>query len=222
MDKPGIFTRVPLERGFRRFGVLSKGRSCALKRKKKHAPRRSRPRRPAAAAGTSAEPSNLTEVLSHLSQAIAAWILGVSSRTLRELVDAPRQTDGTYDLRPLLAWWVEREKRKLPSGPSPAKERILEARAAAAERRNAIELGRLVDIESAAHTVRWSFGKFSARIAALIKAGGPIQPAELEAAIDQARSELEAAFGTRAPLPETPPSAPPMFPGGGLPDAAAR
>ena len=39
-----------------------------------------------------------------LSQRATAWLLGVSPRTLRDYVDLPRNDDGTYNAREVIAW----------------------------------------------------------------------------------------------------------------------
>jgi len=44
------------------------------------------------------------EVMKSLGQQAAAWLLGCTSRTLRDRADAPRKPDGTYDAQGLVAW----------------------------------------------------------------------------------------------------------------------
>lgn len=145
-------------------------------------------------------------VLGKLRQDPAAWALGVTSRTLRDAVDAPRLPDGTYNLQLLLAWWMEREKRKIGSGPSAAMERLREAKAASAERRNAIETGRLVDAEDAAHTARWIFGAIASHLQGFSRLLPPTLAAELNATIERMRAQLYASFPQRAPAPAPPPA----------------
>ena len=48
------------------------------------------------------------EVLERLSQQSAAWLLGISARALRDHPEAPRNPDGTYNGRGLLAWFKGR------------------------------------------------------------------------------------------------------------------
>lgn len=165
-----------------------KGTNRAYKRRvSRRATRPARRRKPAGV-------RELVHLLDHVPQALAARTLGVSTRTLRDAVDAPRLTDGRYDLRVLFAWWVEREKRKLPAGPSPAKERIAQAHAEKLERENAIQRGKLLDIDIAAHTVRWIHGVCNERLMALARASTPEQASAIEAAVEQMREQIEAAF----------------------------
>ena len=44
------------------------------------------------------------KVLGSLSQGAAAWLLGISPRSLRDRNTLPRNPDGTYDAREVLAW----------------------------------------------------------------------------------------------------------------------
>lgn len=166
-----------------------KGTKSAYKRRDSAKPVRRRKR---------ADARGQLALLSRLPQSSAAWALGVTSRTLRDAVDAPRLADGRYDLRVLLAWWIEREKRKQPAGPSPAKERILAAQAAALERKNAIELGKLMDVESGAHTVRWILTTYQNRLQAIKDGVEPQVAGELQAAIDSVRKDFEKAFPAMA------------------------
>jgi hypothetical protein len=59
--------------------------------------------------------SEMVEGLKHLPQAAAAWLLGVAPRTLRDMPDAPRSPDRTYDARALVRWYLASPDR----GPRP-------------------------------------------------------------------------------------------------------
>ena len=58
-----------------------------------------------------AKTSNDLATLRRLNQQSAAWLVGVSARTLRDWVDAPRNDDGSYDGRELVAWAQKRLPR---------------------------------------------------------------------------------------------------------------
>ncbi|MFH1268665.1 MAG: hypothetical protein ABIK89_23310 [Planctomycetota bacterium] len=51
------------------------------------------------------------KVLQGLSQAAAAWLVGLAPRTFRDHLDAPRDTDGTYNAAELLKWACNRMPR---------------------------------------------------------------------------------------------------------------
>lgn len=48
---------------------------------------------------------------SRVSQEVAAYAIGLSSRQLRNRKDAPRNRDGKYDLAAVVAWWVTEKLR---------------------------------------------------------------------------------------------------------------
>ena len=48
------------------------------------------------------------ETMEHLSQASAAWLCGLSPRTLRDAADLQRAADGSYSGRDVLAWFAGR------------------------------------------------------------------------------------------------------------------
>lgn len=51
------------------------------------------------------------EVLRRLRPGAAAWVVGVSPRTFRDYIDAPRNEDGTVSAPRLVAWWRSRLER---------------------------------------------------------------------------------------------------------------
>ncbi len=75
-------------------------------------------------------------VLSALTQTVAAWLVGKSSRTFRDSA-APRNSDGSYDGRALFEWQRDTAAGEgdplLADGDSPALERYRTARAVLAE-----------------------------------------------------------------------------------------
>lgn len=55
----------------------------------------------------------LIQSLQQAPQAVAAWITGVSVRTLRDATDAPRNGDGSYNIRSLIGWRIAKERAAL-------------------------------------------------------------------------------------------------------------
>ena len=53
---------------------------------------------------TDATATEIAERLTALPQVVAAWLVGVSPRTLRDRISVPRNSNGTYDARALLQW----------------------------------------------------------------------------------------------------------------------
>jgi phage terminase Nu1 subunit (DNA packaging protein) len=101
--------------------------------------------------------------LNALSQGAAASLLGLSVRHFRDL-DAPRNQDGSYSARRVVAWFVTREtseEEELTSGPdSPGLERYRLAKARVAELDAAEREGALVSRAVA----REILGRWAARI----------------------------------------------------------
>lgn len=91
-------------------------------------------------------------ILSRLTQQAAAWLIGKTTRFLRDHQPA-RNADGTYDGPALLEWTIARERADAveraaaDGGAESAKARILEAKAIQGELDAQRELGRLVDRE---------------------------------------------------------------------------
>ncbi len=102
-----------------------------------------RPRKP-----TSSPP--LLEALKELPQPLAAWVLGITPRGLREIPDAPRTPAGRFDIRRLVEWWL---LSKGAAGSSNL-ERLRLAKAIEAERDNAVKSGELVRVEDVRMEVR--------------------------------------------------------------------
>lgn len=90
--------------------------------------------------------------MERLAQGSAAWLFGISPRTLRDRQTAPRNSDGTYDAAALVAWHL---KQSLPvdgdpllaGSDSPALERFRHARADREELELAVRREQLLDIE---------------------------------------------------------------------------
>jgi hypothetical protein len=92
-----------------------------------------------------------TATMAALSQTAAAWLVGVSSRTFRD-TDAPRESDGTYNARSLVAWIKGKATADtdplLIGGDSPNLERYRAAKAELAELDAAERRGRMVDVDA--------------------------------------------------------------------------
>ena len=60
------------------------------------------------------------EILQHLKQQSMAWLINRAPRTLRDRGDIPRQPDGTYNAKEVLAWSrgadIAQTIRNLPDG----------------------------------------------------------------------------------------------------------
>ena len=53
----------------------------------------------------------LIQSLQRMPQQAAAWLCGMTARSLRDQVDAPRNSDGTYDAQSLVGWMARRSAR---------------------------------------------------------------------------------------------------------------
>lgn len=91
--------------------------------------------------------------LGALNQQQAATLLGVTSRSLRDWADAPRNGDGTYDGPMLVRWYVARE-RGLIGEYDTQRERLAAAQAERVEAENAVRRGELAELGSVA--AEWS------------------------------------------------------------------
>ena len=88
----------------------------------------------------------------------AAWLLGISGRTLDGHVDAPRLPSGLYNARDLVAWWARRAAAAVaPSGPT-TRDRIETAQAEKLEMKNAVARGVYVRREAAFEVLDSFFG----------------------------------------------------------------
>jgi len=84
--------------------------------------------------------------LTKLNQQQIAFICGVTSRSIRDWADAPRNSDGTYNAQDFIAWFIQRS-----SGGNGEKEfntqreRLAAAQAEKVETENRIRRGELAD-----------------------------------------------------------------------------
>jgi phage terminase Nu1 subunit (DNA packaging protein) len=84
--------------------------------------------------------------LASLNQQQIAWICGVTSRSIRDWADAPRNSDGTYNAQDFIAWFLKRstlsdDQREFNN----QRERLAAAQAEKVEAENRIRRGELVD-----------------------------------------------------------------------------
>lgn len=89
--------------------------------------------------------------LSRLNQQQAANLLGVTSRTLRDWADAPRNGDGSYDGPQLVRWFVERAAGNTEFDNQ--RERLAAAQAEKVETDNALRRGEIVLVQSVVEEV---------------------------------------------------------------------
>lgn len=87
--------------------------------------------------------------LSRINQQQIAYLLGVTSRTVRDWADAPRNADGSYDARAVVAWFTAKNGSATSGDESFAtqRERLAAAQAEKVEAENRIRRGELVEIE---------------------------------------------------------------------------
>jgi phage terminase Nu1 subunit (DNA packaging protein) len=86
--------------------------------------------------------------LASLNQQQIAWICGVTSRSVRDWADAPRNSDGTYNAQDFVAWFLKRstlsdEQREFNN----QRERLAAAQAEKVEAENLVRRGELVDAQ---------------------------------------------------------------------------
>lgn len=84
--------------------------------------------------------------LTKLNQQQIAFICGVTSRSVRDWADAPRNSDGTYNAQEFVAWFVRRTAG--PEGEreyNNQRERLAAAQAEKVETENKVRRGELVD-----------------------------------------------------------------------------
>ena len=86
--------------------------------------------------------------LSQLNQQQIAWICGVTSRSVRDWADAPRNSDGTYNAQEFVAWFVKRtsvsdDQQEFNN----QRERLAAAQAEKVETENRVRAGELVDAQ---------------------------------------------------------------------------
>ncbi len=87
--------------------------------------------------------------LEKLNQQQAAFILNVTSRSLRDWTDAPRNSDGTYHAQKLVEWYVGR-LNQTEEGFDNQRERLAAAQAEKVETENRLRRGELADMAEVA------------------------------------------------------------------------
>lgn len=87
--------------------------------------------------------------LTRLNQQQIAFICGVTSRSVRDWADAPRNSDGTYNAQEFVAWFVRRTS--VTEGDreyNNQRERLAAAQAEKVETENKVRRGELVDAKA--------------------------------------------------------------------------
>jgi phage terminase Nu1 subunit (DNA packaging protein) len=145
--------------------------------------------------------------LARLNQQQAAYLLGVTSRTLRDWADAPRNRDGTYDARDLVKWYATRNTLAATDDFENQRERLAAAQAERVEMENAIRRGQLA--ECAAVQAGWADHIAAAR-AKLLSLPAKLGPqltniSDASVAADKIRADIYAAIDELSEweLPET-------------------
>lgn len=94
----------------------------------------------------------LVEAMASLPQGAAAWLVGVSPRTLRDRQVVPRNADGTYNAQDVVLWHLEQlepvdGEPMLSGSNSPALERFRAARADREELELAVRREQLLNLD---------------------------------------------------------------------------
>jgi phage terminase Nu1 subunit (DNA packaging protein) len=87
--------------------------------------------------------------LEKLNQQQAAFLLGVTARSLRDWTDAPRSADGLYNGQKLVQWYVARVNQT-EEGFDNQRERLAAAQAEKVETENRVRRGELADMAEVA------------------------------------------------------------------------
>ncbi len=98
-----------------------------------------------------------TAMLKRLNQQAAAFLVGVTARTLRDRTDAPRNEDGTYNGPELIAWW--RNQLPRPSLSDDDLERLLVVRDVVSEKFLGLDDAILYSILDAMDDLRAKYGE---------------------------------------------------------------
>jgi phage terminase Nu1 subunit (DNA packaging protein) len=87
--------------------------------------------------------------LARLNQQQVAYLLGVTSRTVRDWADAPRNADGSYDARAVVAWFAAKSGSATSGDENypTQRERLAAAQAEKVEVENRVRRGELVEVE---------------------------------------------------------------------------
>ena len=87
--------------------------------------------------------------LEKLNQQQAAFVLGVTARSLRDWPDAPRAADGTYNAQKLVEWYVAKLSQN-EEGFDSQRERLAAAQAEKVETENRLRRAELADMSEVA------------------------------------------------------------------------
>lgn len=136
-----------------------------------------------------------------LSQKVAAELLGVHARTLRDWPDPPRNPDGTYPGPELVAWLIE---RRTPDEPDTEdqRQRLAAAQAEKVEMENAVRRGELAEVAVVGRTVTDLIANARTRLLRLpLDCAAEVPPDQRPAALAAARKAVHEALTALAKYP---------------------
>lgn len=135
--------------------------------------------------------------LARLNQQQIAFICGVTSRSVRDWADAPRNSDGTYNAQEFIAWFIQRS-----SGGDGEKEynnqreRLAAAQAEKVETENRLRRGELADTKQMIEMWSGILAAVRAKLLSMPNKLGPqlVNNNDPAAIVNRIRSEVYAAL----------------------------
>ena len=135
--------------------------------------------------------------LTRLNQQQIAFICGVTSRSVRDWADAPRNSDGTYNAQEFIAWFIQRS-----SGGDGEKEynnqreRLAAAQAEKVETENRLRRGELADTKQMIEMWSGILAAVRAKLLSMPNKLGPqlVNNNDPAAIVNRIRSEVYAAL----------------------------
>lgn len=126
-----------------------------------------------------------------LNQQQAAGLIGVTSRTLRDWPDAPRNDDGSYDGPALVKWRIEKQAHPTGLVLDDERARLAKEQADRLGIENAIRRGGIADLSVVGQVLSSAFGAFRARMLAIPSKLAPkVNPGNPNLARDVIQLEL--------------------------------
>jgi phage terminase Nu1 subunit (DNA packaging protein) len=149
--------------------------------------------------------------LRKLNQQDAAYILGVTSRSLRDWADAPRNDDGTYDAQALVRWRTEKLEGSGTLDLNAERARLAKWQADKTEQDVELRAGRMLDAEAVQQWVAGMIATARQRLVQLPETVRQIAPPEhgeritreVRRLVHEALAELAASRGD-APVADVP------------------
>ena len=135
--------------------------------------------------------------LTRLNQQQIAFICGVTSRSVRDWADAPRNSDGTYNAQEFIAWFVQRSsggdgEREFNN----QRERLAAAQAEKVETENRLRRGELADTKQIIEMWSGILAAVRAKLLSMPNKLGPqlVNNNDPAAIVNRIRSEVYAAL----------------------------